>query len=148
MNNLFQFRLLSTEVVIAGGGLDGMAAGLALRRLGRTIRLVERSVVMEEMLHLNLATNLLNVVGGMPPLASADPTGQPLPQYPVGLRRGAEGSGIRLLQTDGDVRSLILRPSYGSSSPRSYTYRGPEGEFRDHRSSHTSQSKKNSKYDE
>jgi len=43
---------------------------------------VIRSVVMEEMLHLTLAANLLNAIGGQPALNAA----QFLPEYPIELK--------------------------------------------------------------
>jgi hypothetical protein len=56
-----------------------------------------RSVVMEEMLHLNLASNLLNAVGGTPTLVGVGPWRQLFPpQYPVCLSKGAKGGGIYL----------------------------------------------------
>jgi hypothetical protein len=48
-----------------------------------------RSVVMEEMLHVNLASNLLNAVGGCPTLV--DQTFPP--KYPTYLSRDAQGGG-------------------------------------------------------
>ena len=57
---------------------------------GTNVEVVEliRSVVMEEMLHLTLAANLLNAVGGTPRLTGKDATGQDIvPTFsPPGIR--------------------------------------------------------------
>jgi rubrerythrin len=55
-----------------------------------------RSVVMEEMLHLNLVSNLLNAVGGQPTLVVRQPApGEAKfpPDYPVKLSEDAQGGG-------------------------------------------------------
>ncbi|AHH97036.1 ferritin-like protein [Kutzneria viridogrisea] len=52
-----------------------------------------RSVAMEEMLHLNLACNLLNAIGGKPELVIS---GKFPPRYPAHLSDEASGGGVYL----------------------------------------------------
>jgi choline dehydrogenase-like flavoprotein len=129
MNNLFQSRLLSTEIAIAGGGPDGAAAALTLAQAGRTVTLVERSAVMGGKCSTSTSpVNLLNAVGGTPTLAGvspAEPAASPSPQLQL-IRK----TFMRIEQ---------LAQPYAPSL---------ECEFRDHRFSRPPQSKTNSKYNE
>jgi hypothetical protein len=79
------------------------------------------SVLMEEMLHLTLAANLLNAVGGSPVLDAP----RMLPDYPTTLPHGDRTIEISLLPFGLEAIELFLsieKPSSASAPPESEYY--------------------------
>lgn len=72
-----------------------------------------RGVVLEEMIHLNLAANLLNAVGGEPELVVPPGRGNPFPpRYPAHLSEDAEDGGpyLQLMAASAELfRSTFMR---------------------------------------
>jgi Ferritin-like len=64
-----------------------------------------RSVAMEEMLHMVLAANILNAIGGKPIIG----VGEPLPVYPDKMPHSAIGFQVNLLRFSKDAINTFLR---------------------------------------
>jgi hypothetical protein len=64
-----------------------------------------RSVVVEEMLHMVLASNTLNAIGGKPIIGA----GEPLPVYPTAMPYSAIGFPVNLLRFSKDAINTFLR---------------------------------------
>jgi hypothetical protein len=64
-----------------------------------------RSVVMEEMLHMVLAANILNAIGGKPIIGVKEP----LPVYPDKMPHSAIGFEVNLLRFSKDAINTFLR---------------------------------------
>ena len=82
---------------------------------------VVTSVLMEEMLHLTLAANLLNAVGGQPVLDAP----HLLPGYPRLLPHGDPSLEVRLLPFGAEALALFLaieRPSASDAPPEGDAY--------------------------
>ena len=79
------------------------------------------SVFVEEMLHMTLAANLLNAVGGYPRLDAP----QMLPPYPGCLPHGDRSFEVSLVRFDLDALEVFLRieqPAPAGASPESDDY--------------------------
>jgi ferritin-like protein len=90
---------------------------------------VIRVVAVEEMLHLTLAANLLNAVGGTPDLT------QPgfVPSYPAYLPDGEDDFQVHLMPFSREAIEMFLNIERPNAAPTEEDRLRPrEGEFRDH----------------
>lgn len=82
---------------------------------------VVRSVVMEEMLHMTLAANVLNAVGGTPRLAERSV----VPKYPMFLPHSADSFQVQLLPLSPEALEAFLKiesPTPAGTPPRGSKY--------------------------
>jgi salicylate hydroxylase len=82
-----------TDIIIAGAGIGGLCAGLALARRGYDVRIVERSPVLSEVgAGLQLSPNAVKVLRalGVGDLIEASATRPPVLQ----MRRGRTGAEV------------------------------------------------------
>jgi hypothetical protein len=80
-----------------------------------------RSVLMEEMLHVSLAANVLNAIGGRPVLARREV----LPHYPTALPDGDQSFTVNLQKFSREAIATFLRielPAAPSAAPQADGY--------------------------
>ena len=80
-----------------------------------------RSVAVEEMLHMVLASNTLNAIGGKPIIGA----GEPLPVYPTAMPYSAIGFPVNLLRFSKDAINTFLRierPAAQTKPPKPGTF--------------------------
>ena len=80
-----------------------------------------RSVAVEEMLHMVLASNTLNAIGGKPIIGA----GEPLPVYPTAMPYSAIGFPVNLLRFSKDAINTFLRierPAAQTKPPKPRTF--------------------------
>jgi len=87
-----------------------------------------RTVVVEEMLHMTLAANILNAIGGKPHIGGGK---EPLPNYPHEMPKIATSFQVNLLRFSKDAVNTFLRierPAAPTKTPKSGQFRSI-GEF-------------------